>query len=244
MDSTLVRMLVWTFIFLILEDLSLANEPPKYCYGAPGLPGVPGPPGKDGRDGQKGSKGEPGPPAIPGSHGPKGEAGLPGLAGLPGKSGPRGVSGSVGDIGPKGEVGEPGDPGGFKHMFQSAFSVKRQTHEHPTKNTPVVFRGNITNTYHDYDTTTGKFTCRVPGVYYFTFHTSLTANLCVNMYLNREKVASFCDHLSNPKQVTSGGVLLQLQKGHQVWLAVNDYNGMVGVAGADSVFSGFLLFPD
>lgn len=129
-------------------------------------------------------------------------------------------------------------------MYQSAFSVRRQTHAHPVKNAPVVFHGNITNTYHDYDTTTGKFTCRIPGVYYFVFHTSLTSNLCVNLYRNREKMASFCDHLSNPKQVSSGGVLLQLQAGGQVWLAVNDYNGMVGVAGADSVFSGFLLFPE
>uniref|UniRef100_A0A8C5SN66 Complement C1q C chain n=1 Tax=Laticauda laticaudata TaxID=8630 RepID=A0A8C5SN66_LATLA len=185
-----------------------------------------------------------GPPAAPGSHGPKGEPGSPGLPGLPGKSGPRGASGSPGDIGLKGERGKAGDAGGHKLMYQSAFTVKRQTHEHPVKNAPVVFRGNVTNTYHDYDTSTGKFTCRIPGIYYFVFHTSLTANLCVNLFCNRERVASFCDHLSNPKQVSSGGVLLQLQAGHQVWLAVNDYNGMVGVAGADSVFSGFLLFPD
>ncbi|XP_063173654.1 complement C1q subcomponent subunit C [Candoia aspera] len=244
MDSTPVRMLVWAFILLILGDLSWAAEPPQYCYGAPGLPGTPGALGKDGRDGQKGSKGEPGPPAIPGSHGPKGEPGSPGLPGLPGKSGPRGAPGNLGEHGPKGEDGDPGDSGGYKNMYQSAFSVKRQTHEHPVKDRPVVFHGNITNTYHDYDTATGKFTCRIPGVYYFTFHTSLTANLCVNMYLNLEKVASFCDHLSNPKQVSSGGVLLHLQRGHQVWLAVNDYNGMVGMAQADSVFSGFLLFPD
>ena len=33
-------------------------------------------------------------------------------------------------------------------------------------------------------------------------------------------------------------------EGDEVWLSVNDYNGMVGIEGSNSVFSGFLLFPD
>ncbi|XP_042335037.1 complement C1q subcomponent subunit C [Sceloporus undulatus] len=246
MDLDSRRLLGWGFVLLslILVNSSSRAEPPQYCYGNPGLPGVPGPPGQDGRDGQKGSKGEPGVPAISGSQGPKGKAGEPGAPGLPGKNGPRGPSGPPGEPGPKGDLGEPGEPGGYKRNLQSAFTVMRQTAQNPSKNTPVIFNKAITNTNQDYDVNTGKFTCRVPGVYYFTYHVSQTANLCVNMYLNREKVAGFCDHMTNTKQVSSGGVLLQMQVGHQVWLAVNDYNGMVGISGADSVFSGFLLFPD
>ncbi|XP_060614661.2 complement C1q subcomponent subunit C [Anolis sagrei] len=246
MDFNSRRILGWRFILisLFLADLSLEAEPPQYCYGNPGLPGVPGPPGKDGRDGQKGSKGERGVPGIFGNQGPKGEAGPPGAPGLPGKNGPRGPSGPAGDIGLEGEKGEPGEPGGYKRTHQSAFTVMRQTGQYPVKNTPVVFNKAITNTNQDYDVTTGKFTCRIPGVYYFVYHASQTDNLCVNVYLNREKVASFCDHMTNSKQVSSGGLLLQMQAGHQVWLAVNDYNGMVGISGSDSVFSGFLLYPD
>lgn len=120
----------------------------------------------------------------------------------------------------------------------------RQTVQHPAKNAIVVFNKAITNTNQDYNTTSGKFTCHIPGFYYFTYHASQTANLCLNLYLNRERVASFCDHMANNKQVSSGGVLLRMGAGHQVWLTVNDYNGMVGVAGSDSVFSGFLLFAD
>lgn len=141
-------------------------------------------------------------------------------------------------------VGEPGETGSYKRNHQAAFTVMRQTSEYPDKNTPVVFNKAITNIDRDFNTSSGKFTCRIPGLYYFTFHSSHTSNLCVNMYLNREKVASFCDHMTNDKQVSSGGLLLQMLEGHQVWLAVNDYNGMVGIAGSDSVFSGFLLFPD
>lgn len=240
------RILRWgsLLLFLLVADSSLGAEPPHYCYGAPGLPGVPGPPGKDGRDGQKGVKGERGSPAAPGSQGPKGEKGDTGIPGFAGKNGPRGPEGPLGDPGLQGDVGVPGAPGGYKQDHQSAFTVMRQTAEHPAKHKPVVFNRAITNTNQDYDLSTGKFTCRIPGVYYFVYHTSQTANLCVNMYHNLDKVASFCDHMSNSKQVSSGGVLLQMEAGHQVWLAVNDYNGMVGVAEADSVFSGFLLYPD
>ncbi|XP_044308306.1 complement C1q subcomponent subunit C isoform X1 [Varanus komodoensis] len=246
MDSASRKLLSWGFIliFLVLMDSSPQAASAQVCYGAPGLPGVPGPPGKDGRDGHKGSKGEPGIPVIPGSQGPKGVAGEPGPAGFPGKNGPRGPDGPPGDPGLKGEMGEPGEPGGYKHKHQAAFTVMRQTGEYPEKNAPVIFRKVVTNINNDYDINTGKFTCRIPGVYYFTFHTSQTANLCVNMYKNRDRVASFCDHMSNTKQVSSGGILLQMQMGHQVWLTVNDYNGMVGIGGSDSVFSGFLLFPD
>ncbi|KAM9217570.1 complement C1q subcomponent subunit C isoform 2-T2 [Leptosomus discolor] len=231
---------------LLLLNLGSAvtRETPHSCYGAPGLPGMPGAPGKDGRDGLKGAKGEPGIPANLASQGPKGMKGEPGSPGLPGKTGPIGPPGPPGDPGTMGMAGEPGMPGSYKQKYQSAFSVTRQTNQHPMKNTPVVFNHVITNTNHDYDTTTGKFTCNHPGLYYFIFHTSLTANLCVLLYKDGNKMASFCDHKTNTVQVSSGGILLHLGAGNQVWLEVNDYNSMVGIGNSDSIFSGFLLFPD
>lgn len=135
-------------------------------------------------------------------------------------------------------------PGSSKQRHQSAFSVTRQTSQYPSKNVPVVFNTVITNANHDYDTTTGKFTCRLPGVYYFVFHSSHTANLCVILHKNQRRMASFCDHKTNTMQVSSGGTLLHLAAADEVWLGVNDYNGMVGIANSDSIFSGFLLFPD
>ncbi|XP_065431026.1 complement C1q subcomponent subunit C-like [Chrysemys picta bellii] len=231
-------------LLLLTLETSVTGSASHSCYGTPGLPGTPGMPGKDGRDGMKGVKGEPGIPAIPGTRGPKGEEGDPGSPGPPGKTGPMGPPGTRGDPGDQGQPGGPGMPGNYKQKHQSAFSVARRTGQYPDKNAPVVFNHAITNLNQDYNITSGKFTCRVPGLYYFIFHTSQTANLCVNMYKNRQKVASFCDHMSNSKQVSSGGLLLRMDAGDQLWLAVNDYNGMVGIAGSDSVFSGFLLFPD
>ncbi|NWH56765.1 C1QC protein, partial [Geococcyx californianus] len=214
------------------------------CYGTPGLPGMPGMPGKDGRDGLKGAKGEPGIPATASTHGPKGMKGEPGVPGLQGKAGPIGLPGPPGKPGLMGLPGEPGMPGSYKQKHQSAFSVTRQTSQHPLKNVPVVFNHVITNTNNDYNTTTGKFTCKLPGLYYFVFHSSQTANLCVIVYKNEKRMGSFCDHNTNLMQVSSGGILLHLSAADEVWLEANDYNGMVGISNSDSIFSGFLLFPD
>ncbi|KAM6312811.1 complement C1q subcomponent subunit C [Podargus strigoides] len=231
---------------LLLLNLvsAVTGDAPHSCYGIPGLPGMPGMPGKDGRDGLKGAKGEPGIPATSATQGPKGMRGEPGSPGLPGKTGPPGSRGVPGVPGIMGTAGQPGVPGSYKQQQQSAFSVTRQTSKHPLKNVPVVFNHVITNTNHDYNTTTGKFTCRHPGLYYFVFHSSQTGNLCVILYKNENKMASFCDHKTNTMQVSSGGILLHLDAENEVWLEVNDYNSMVGIGNSDSVFSGFLLFPD
>ncbi|XP_021567800.1 complement C1q subcomponent subunit C [Carlito syrichta] len=229
-------------LFLLL--LPLGSQASPGCYGIPGMPGLPGAPGKDGHDGLPGPKGEPGVPAIPGTRGPKGQKGDPGTPGHPGKNGPMGPAGTPGVPGPMGLPGEPGEEGRYKQKHQSVFTVMRQTAQFPAANGLVRFNAVVTNPQGDYDTGTGKFTCRVPGLYYFVYHTSQTANLCVLLFHNGVRVTTFCDHKSNDKQVSSGGVLLRLQVGDEVWLAVNDYNAMVGTEGSDSVFSGFLLFPD
>ncbi|XP_008936649.1 PREDICTED: complement C1q subcomponent subunit C [Merops nubicus] len=231
-------------LVLLHVGSAVTRDDPYRCYGAPGLPGLPGLPGKDGRDGLKGAKGEPGIPAPPATRGLKGMKGEPGSPGLPGKNGPVGPPGPPGDPGPMGIAGVPGMPGSYKQKHQSAFSVTRQTREHPSKNVPVVFNHVIVSTNQDYNTTTGKFTCRLPGLYYFVFHSSQTANLCVILYVDEVRMASFCDHNTNTMQVSSGGILLHVAAGSQVWLEVNDYNGMVGIGNSDSIFSGFLLFPD
>ncbi|XP_051493364.1 complement C1q subcomponent subunit C-like isoform X2 [Apus apus] len=245
MEQSFWEQLHLVLALLLLSLGSVMTEDVTYsCYGTPGLPGWPGLPGKDGRDGLKGAKGEPGIPATQGMQGPKGMKGEPGSPGLPGKTGPVGPPGPPGDPGATGTPGKPGMPGIYKQNQQSAFSVTRQTSVYPLKNVPVVFNHVITNTNQDYNTTTGKFTCKLPGLYYFVFHASQTANLCVILYKSGSKVASFCDHKTNSVQVSSGGTLLHLAAGNQVWLEVNDYNGMVGIANSDSIFSGFLLFPD
>lgn len=231
-------------LLLLLLILPFGGQASAQCYGIPGMPGLPGAPGKDGHDGLQGPKGEPGIPAIPGTRGPKGQKGEAGIPGSPGKNGPTGPPGIQGIPGLAGPPGEPGEEGRYKQKHQSVFTVTRQTVQYPEAGNLVKFNTVITNPQGHYNTSTGKFTCKVPGLYYFVHHTSQTANLCVLLYRSGVKVTTFCDHMSSSKQVSSGGALLRLREDEQVWLAVNDYNGMVGTEGSDSVFSGFLLFPD
>uniref|UniRef100_A0A8C5PEY1 Complement C1q C chain n=1 Tax=Leptobrachium leishanense TaxID=445787 RepID=A0A8C5PEY1_9ANUR len=232
-------------IVLLASVSSLRGEPPPCASSPQGLPGIPGTPGRDGRDGRKGTKGESGLPANSLKVTEfKGEKGVQGFVGPKGKSGPPGPPGPPGITGVRGEKGENGMPGDHKRDHQSAFTVARKTVGFPNKNEPIVFDATITNNHGDYNTNTGKFTCRIQGLYYFIYHVSLSSNLCVSLFTDEERKASFCDHKTNEYQVSSGGILVQLNKGQEVWLAVNDYNGMIGTAGHDSVFSGFLVIPD
>uniref|UniRef100_A0A8C0IUC3 Complement C1q A chain n=1 Tax=Chelonoidis abingdonii TaxID=106734 RepID=A0A8C0IUC3_CHEAB len=98
-----------------------------------------------------------------------------------------------------------------------------------------------------YNAETGQFTCRVPGVYYFAFQVISSGNLCLSLIRNERKELGVCD--SNSRgilQVNSGSGVLQLAKNDQVWLESDPRQGNRVYDGteADSVFSGFLLFPE
>ncbi|XP_053546161.1 complement C1q subcomponent subunit C [Bombina bombina] len=238
MMSLSTGLILMTLVTLVGSEVS------SHSCATPGLPGIPGIPGKDGRDGRRGEIGEPGIPASAQDTEMKGEKGRKGAQGPVGKNGPKGPPGPEGERGGVGPRGESGTPGNHKRQHQSAFTVARMTAENPAKNSPIIFSREITNDHKHYDKTTGKFTCVIPGLYYFTYHASQSANLCVSLMVDDEKKASFCDHMSNRIQVTSGGIMVPLSKGQGVWLVVNDYNGMIGIKDNDSVFSGFLIFPD
>ncbi|CAH2318595.1 complement C1q subcomponent subunit C [Pelobates cultripes] len=230
--------------FICLTFVSLVRSEP--CVSSSqGLPGIPGTPGRDGRDGHKGTKGEPGPPASSLKMTEfKGKKGVMGSPGPKGKAGPMGAPGPSGDKGVMGVRGDSGMPGNPKRDHQSAFTVARTTIQFPQKNEPIIFNKEISNDHKDYNVATGKFTCQIPGLYYFVYHASLSSNLCVSLYVGEERKVSFCDHKTNEHQVSSGGSLVQLTKDQEVWLAANDYNGMIGVSDHNSVFSGFLVFPE
>lgn len=209
--------------------------------GMPGMPGIPGLPGRDGRDGEKGEKGESGAQRH-GSLGPqKGEKGEPGLMGFPGKRGESGEPGEPGAPGSAGPPGEPGEDGNVGVQEQAAFSVARGTNQYPERASVIRFNNVITNINEDYDTETGRFRCRVPGMYYFVYHASLEDRLCVVLKLNNQILTSFCDNRRNRRQVTSGGLAVYVSKDQEVWLETKDYRGMRGSPNGYSIFSGFLL---
>lgn len=124
---------------------------------------------------------------------------------------------------------------------RAAFSVARGTNDYPNKASVIRFTNVITNLHDDYNTTSGRFRCRVPGTYYFVYHASLEDRLCVLMKLDQTLLASFCDHRRIRRQVTSGSIMAYLSRDQELWLETKDYRGMRGKQEGYSIFSGFLL---
>ncbi|XP_073173166.1 uncharacterized protein [Lepidochelys kempii] len=247
-ESAGADMMLWAML-LCLSVVPLARADSCKGYAAiPGIPGAPGQPGSNGKDGVDGPKGEKGAPGQVDDEMELGEKGEPGSPGHPGKVGPKGPVGSKGSPGPMGPPGPMGESGDFKTTLKSAFSAARTISMLPRREQPIRFDRIITNENGHYENRYGRFTCRIPGLYYFTYHVTSRGNLCINIKKGQgtkgEKVVTFCDYVHNTYQVTTGGVVLRLQADESVWLEPTEKNSLVGIEGADSIFSGFLLFPD
>ncbi|NXO70597.1 C1QA protein, partial [Phainopepla nitens] len=215
------------------------------CKAPDGKDGSPGAPGRDGRPGQKGDMGEPGRAALSmGGRGPRGDAGEPGPPGPPGKIGLPGIPGHPGPVGLPGPAGQKGRAGDVLEHPRPAFSAARSSP--PRTGTTVVFDRIITNQEDSYSPQSGKFTCRIAGLYYFTFQVVSSGDLCLSIAKNGRGVVSFCDNNSRGiLQVNSGSSVLSLAVGDQVSLTTDPARGSSIYSGseADSVFSGFLVSP-
>ncbi|XP_017288854.1 complement C1q tumor necrosis factor-related protein 5 [Kryptolebias marmoratus] len=219
-----------------LEDNKI---PPSLCTGHPGIPGSPGvhgSPGQPGRDGRDGRD------AAPGEKGQKGDRG---------ESGETGLRGLTGDTGYAGEKGEKGQPGECAVAPKSAFSVKlSQSQVLALKvGDAVRFDTVLINEQGDYNPETGRFTCKVPGVYYFAVHATVyRASLQFDLMKNGHAMASYFQIYGNWSKPASlsGGSLLHLVPGDQVWvqMALSEYYGFYSSTKTDSTFTGFLVYSD
>ena len=163
-----------------LQDLG-ANPPPPFAQGPKGEPGRPGKPGP------RGPPGEPGPPGPRGPPGERGDAGKPGLPGLPLAGAGGGGSGGGAAAGGEAAGGLSAAFGGPRIAFYVGLKSPHEGYE------VLKFDDVVTNLGNHYDPTTGKFTCSIPGIYFFTYHvlmrggdgTSMWADLCKNNQVGR-----------------------------------------------------------
>uniref|UniRef100_A0A8D0C0V1 C1q domain-containing protein n=1 Tax=Salvator merianae TaxID=96440 RepID=A0A8D0C0V1_SALMN len=228
-----------------------------------GPKGIPGPVGGKGQKGEIGLQGERG---IKGDIGPIGPKGHKGEIGIQGEIGLRGPTGPIGPIGPKGEVGGPGPKGskgnqgekGWKGdrgekgrvgntpvTSRSAFSAGLTT-KFPPLHVPIKFDKVLYNGLNHYNPATGVFTCPISGVYFFTYHiTVYSRNVRVALVKNGVKMLHTVDSYQGGEDQASGGTILELQKGDQIWLQTyggETFNGLFADLDDDTVFTGFLLF--
>ncbi|XP_054579372.1 complement C1q-like protein 2 isoform X2 [Eptesicus fuscus] len=214
----------------VMQDLS-ANPPPPFIQGPKGDPGRPGKPGP------RGPPGEPGPPGPRGPPGEKGDSGRPGLPGLQLTAGAAGGEGVV-------------VTGALSAAFSGpkiAFYVGLKS---PHEGYEVLkFDDVVTNLGNHYDPTTGKFSCQVRGIYFFTYHilmrggdgTSMWADLCKNGQVRASAIAQDADQNYD---YASNSVVLHLEAGDEVYVKLDGGKAHGGNNNKYSTFSGFLLYPD
>ncbi|XP_023370579.1 complement C1q-like protein 2 isoform X2 [Otolemur garnettii] len=186
----------------------------------------------------------PPPPFIQGPKGDPGRPGKPGLRGPPGEPGPPGPRGPPGE---KGDSGRPGLPGAAFGGPKIAFYVGLKS---PHEGYEVLkFDDVVTNLGNHYDPTTGKFSCQVRGIYFFTYHilmrggdgTSMWADLCKNGQVRASAIAQDADQNYD---YASNSVVLHLDSGDEVYVKLDGGKAHGGNNNKYSTFSGFLLYPD
>ncbi|KAG5262129.1 hypothetical protein AALO_G00292530 [Alosa alosa] len=208
----------------VMQDLSAIPSPP-FVQGTRGEPGRPGKPGP------RGPPGEPGPPGPKGPPGDKGISGRPGFPSL--------TSGTA-----QTETGEVGAAiGSSKIAFYVGLKNPHEGYE------VLKFDDVVTNLGNHYDPSTGKFTCQVSGIYFFTYHvlmrggdgTSMWADLCKNGQVRASAIAQDADQNYD---YASNSVVLHLDSGDEIYVKLDGGKAHGGNNNKYSTFSGFILYPD
>ncbi|XP_034151754.1 complement C1q-like protein 4 [Esox lucius] len=174
-----------------------------------------------------------------------------------GYRGPPGISGPPGPRGPPGEPGKPGPqgppgpgPNGYVPSFYSPkiafYAGLRKQHE---GSEVLRFDDVVTNVGNYYEPSTGKFTCPLPGIYFFTYHvlmrggdgTSMWADLKKNGQVRASAIAQDADQNYD---YASNSVILHLDVGDEVCVQLDGGKVHGGNTNKYSTFSGFLIYTD
>ncbi|KAL6468245.1 hypothetical protein MHYP_G00239220 [Metynnis hypsauchen] len=207
------------------------SEAPGTALQPPPTTLIRGAKGEPGRAGRTGPRGEPGPPGPPG---PPGKTGEPGPPGLPGPPGARGVTGVI-------------SAATYSTVPRIAFyaGLKKQHEGYEV----LKFDDVVTNLGNHYDPATGKFTCSIPGIYFFVYHvlmrggdgTSMWADLCKN---NQVRASAIAQDADQNYDYASNSVVLHLEPGDEIYIKLDGGKAHGGNSNKYSTFSGFMLYAD
>ncbi|XP_036040896.1 complement C1q tumor necrosis factor-related protein 4 isoform X3 [Onychomys torridus] len=140
----------------------------------------------------------------------------------------------------------PAGPGSSE--LRSAFSAARTTPLEGTSEMAVTFDKVYVNIGGDFDAASGRFRCRVPGAYFFSFTAGKAPHksLSVMLVRNRDEVQALAfDEQRRPgaRRAASQSAMLQLDYGDTVWLRLHGApQYALGAPGA--TFSGYLVYAD
>uniref|UniRef100_A0A671MUS8 Complement C1q-like protein 3 n=1 Tax=Sinocyclocheilus anshuiensis TaxID=1608454 RepID=A0A671MUS8_9TELE len=201
-------------------DNHLVQSPPTF---------IRGPKGEAGRSGRIGQRGQPGPPGPPGPPGVIGEPGPPGLPGSPGVTGV--ISAATYSTVPK-------------IAFYAGLKKQHEGYE------VLKFDDVVTNLGNHYDPSSGKFTCSIPGIYFFVYHvlmrggdgTSMWADLCKNNQVLR--ASAIAQDADQNYDYASNSVILHLEPGDEIYIKLDGGKAHGGNNNKYSTFSGFMVYAD
>ena len=176
---------------------------------------------------------------LTGAAGKVGPRGFTGDHGVKGQNGAQGVKGQTGSKGVKGEKGEPS---GSSATPMSAFSA--QTEADLTSAQTIRFNVEYVDIGNDFDHTTGVFTCRIPGLYFFTytFQRYERVNMDIQLRVNNiaKAVLNVKHSEANDHDAHSQSVILQLEGGDQVILYTTREMYILSNP-QNNIFSGYLI---
>ncbi|XP_056286016.1 C1q-related factor-like [Pseudoliparis swirei] len=198
-------------------------------------------------------------PPLPTSsaHGPQGQSGRPGTPGPPGPAG---------EPGPPGPTGPPGDGvdivrtgilglGGKGAVSTTTYNTTPRVAffaglRNPQEGYDVLrFDDVVTNIGGNFEGSTGKFTCKIPGTYFFIYNvlmrggdgTSMWADLIKNGLVRASAIAQDQDQSYD---YASNSAILHLDAGDEVFIKLDGGKAHGGNSNKYSTFSGFILYAD
>ncbi|KAM6960949.1 complement C1q tumor necrosis factor-related protein 4 [Aplochiton taeniatus] len=138
---------------------------------------------------------------------------------------------------------------------RSAFSVARTSPilgENPGQvgKEPMTFDVEYVNIGGDFNKTSGRFTCRHSGAYYFAFTVGKHPHRAVSVKLmtghGEVQAMVFDEDTSRRREMQSQSLLLALRPGQSVWLysQQDERYAVYSNQGRYTTFSGFLVYPD
>ncbi|XP_077997721.1 uncharacterized protein LOC144450854 [Glandiceps talaboti] len=228
---------------------------PKGNSGSPGLDGTPGEKGDTGelgsrgQPGQKGITGKPGPKGAKGEIGQKGIHGVEGQNGTKGDTGIKGNKGSMGGQGIQGPIGQKGEVGQVQQQPRVAFSVAKTTSIGlVSSRTVIVYDKVYSNDGNGYNTSTGKFTCPVSGMYYFMISAlrDNSYNLHVCLIKNTTKLPCIYAHNSSGRSygAASNSVIIDVDQGDEIWVRLGGGYAVYSNHNEYTTFTGYLLYSN